>query len=230
MKFFRLLIVSLAMIICLPVFAQEPSIQGEKAKYNDMNARRRSLFELLEIKPGAIVLLGDNMIDGCEWAELFDNPHIINRGIHGDRVEWMFDRLGAICQAQPAKVFIMAGFQDLLHKTKSKDCVLMIAKLAKTIEKECPNTKIYIMSILPMNLNVPAQESRKESTINLRVDNCNKWLTNWCAGQYITFIDVASAMKDAEGMLDARYTADGINLNGLGYMVWKSVLDPFIAE
>lgn len=214
-------------LLCVPAFAQE---DASKPLYNDMNARRRALFELLELKPGSIVMLGDNMIDGCEWNEVFDNPAVVNRGIHGDRVAWMSDRIDCITKYKPAKIFLMIGVQDLLHKTKSKDCVLMIAKLVQAMHAKSPYTKIYIQSMLPMNLNVPAQEARKESTINLRIENCNKWLKNWCAGQDYTFIDVAAAMSDSEGMLDARYTSDGLNLNGVGYLVWKSVLDPFIAE
>ena len=220
------------MLMCLSAFSQAPIPVDENGKpiYNDLNARRRSLFELLEIKPGSIVMLGDNLVDGCEWNELFDNPAIVNRGIHGDRVAWMGNRIEAITKAKPAKIFFMAGSQDLVHKTKSKDCVLMIAKLVQQMHQQSPQTKIYVQSILPWNLNVPAQEARKESTLNIRIDNCNKWLRNWCEGQGYTFVDVASAMSDADGHLDARYTWDGVNLNGVGYLVWKEVLDPFINE
>ena len=230
MKHLKLFSILLGLVLCLPAFSQAPLDENGKPIYNDLNARRRALFEVLEIQPGSIVMFGDNLVDGCEWNEIFDNPKIVNRGIHGDRVAWMFDRIEAVTKAKPAKFFFMAGSQDLVHKTKSKDCVLMIAKLIQTVHQQSPQTKIYVQSILPWNLNVPAQEARQESTLNIRIDNCNKWLRNWCAGQDYTFIDVAAAMSDADGHLDARYTWDGVNLNGVGYLVWKEILDPFINE
>ena len=45
--------------------------------------RWRSLFEVLPVYSSDIVFLGNSITDGCEWAELFNNRHVKNRGISG---------------------------------------------------------------------------------------------------------------------------------------------------
>ena len=44
----------------------------------------------------------------------------------------------------------------------------------------------------------------------------------------MTYIDVWSALADGEGLLDKRYTNDGVHLVGEGYLVWRDVLKPYV--
>ena len=74
----KLLFLALLLAAALPTFAQ-----------SSYNFQRRSLFEVLPIHSNDIVFLGNSITDGCEWAELFDNPRIKNRGISADRTGWM---------------------------------------------------------------------------------------------------------------------------------------------
>ena len=66
---------------------------------NEYNYQKRSLFEQLPIRGNDIVFLGNSITDGCEWAELFNNRHIKNRGISADRSGWLLDRLDPVCGA-----------------------------------------------------------------------------------------------------------------------------------
>ena len=77
------------------------------------NYQRRSLFDTLPVRPSDIVFLGNSITDGCEWAELFDNRHVKNRGISGDRSGWMLERLDPIVKGRPKKLFLMIGTNDL---------------------------------------------------------------------------------------------------------------------
>ena len=49
-----------------------------------------------------------------------------------------------------------------------------------------------------------------------------------CEEKGVTYIDVWSALADGEGLLDKRYTNDGVHLVGEGYLVWRDVLKPYV--
>ena len=70
----RILILAAALFTVCTAFAQ-----------SEYNLQRRSLFEVLPVYSSDIVFLGNSITDGCEWAELFNNRHVKNRGISGDR-------------------------------------------------------------------------------------------------------------------------------------------------
>ena len=64
---------------------------------------------MLPLHSSDIVFLGNSITDGCEWAELFENRHVKNRGISGDRSGWLLERLDSIIAAHPKKLFLMIG-------------------------------------------------------------------------------------------------------------------------
>ena len=97
----RLLLLTLLLLGAGRVLAQ-----GE---YYD---QRRSLFEVLPIRSSDIVFLGNSITDGGEWAELFDNRHVRNRGISGDQTGWMLGRLDPILAGHPKRLFLMLS---LIH-------------------------------------------------------------------------------------------------------------------
>lgn len=210
--------------------AEVDSLVAVAPAYNEYNEMKRGLFKVIPTSTDDIIFFGDSITDRCEWAELFENPNIKNRGISGDRVRWMFDRYRQTAEGHPAKLFFLAGINDLNAKTKSHDVVIMIAELLTRFRAYSPETKIYVQSILPMNLDAPAQEKRRGSTINERIDNCNKWLQEWCSKNDMTFINIAPAMKQADGQLNEVFTIDGLHPNAIGYMVWKDIIEGYVEE
>ena len=42
------------------------------------------------------------------------------------------------------------------------------------------------------------------------------------------YIDVYSALVDQKGMLDQRYTNDGLHLMGEGDLAWKEVIEKYV--
>lgn len=199
--------------------------------YNEYNEVRRDVFRILPVSSSDIIFLGDSITDRCEISDLFGNPDIKNRGISGDRVRWMFDRYDVIAKGKPAKLFILAGINDLRSgKTRSRDVCYMLAELITRFRRMSPGTKIYLQSIFPMNLDKPAQEKFRGATLNQRIDNCNAWLARWCAGNNVTWINVAEALKGPDGQLNEIYTVDGLHPNGLGYLVWKDVMETYVME
>ena len=136
----RILILAAALFTVCTAFAQ-----------SEYNLQRRSLFEVLPVYSSDIVFLGNSITDGCEWAELFNNRHVKNRGISGDRSGWLLDRLDPIVGGHPKKLFLMIGVNDLAAGVSPDEIVANVARLIDRFQSESRWTKIYVQSILPVN-------------------------------------------------------------------------------
>ena len=58
--------------------------------------RRATLFDLLPVGKSDIIMLGNSLTDGAEWNELLNNRHVKNRGIVGDIVQGLYERMEPI--------------------------------------------------------------------------------------------------------------------------------------
>ena len=80
-----------------------------------MYAQRASRFESLPPVRRGTVFLGDSLTAGGEWAEMFGDPTLMNRGIPGETTRGVLARLDPITAGAPAKVFLMIGTNDLFR-------------------------------------------------------------------------------------------------------------------
>ncbi|MBQ4007099.1 MAG: sialate O-acetylesterase, partial [Muribaculaceae bacterium] len=117
--------------------------QNQPANTDVYYARRASLFQYLPITKHDIVFLGNSLTDGCEFNELFNNRHIKNRGIVGDIVQGLIDRIDPILKGKPKKIFILSGVNDVSHGVSADSIARATEKLIVLIKQHCPKTKIY---------------------------------------------------------------------------------------
>lgn len=76
-----------------------PSIYGT---YYDA---KRSFFESMPNDTNEIIFLGNSITDMCAWNELFGMANIKNRGISGDVINGVIDRLEEVVSSFPKKIF-----------------------------------------------------------------------------------------------------------------------------
>lgn len=208
----RILILFIALFAAGPLFAQ-----------GEYNYQRRSLFEVLPVLSSDIVFLGNSITDGCEWAELFNNRHVKNRGISADRSGWLLDRLDPIIEGHPKKLFLLIGTNDLADGVTPDEIVANVAKLIDRFQNESRWTKIYVQSILPVNGKDFSKYKNHYAHSHLIVPT-NKKLEALCDEKEVTYLDVWGALADHDGKLDKRYTNDGLHLMGDGYLVWRDAI------
>lgn len=192
------------------------------------NYQKRTLFELLPIHSNDIVFLGNSITDGCEWAELFDNRHIKNRGISADRSGWLLERLDPIIEGHPKKLFLMIGTNDLAAGSTPEEVVANVRKLVERFQAESKWTKLYIQSILPVNGADIDISHKSHWDKGAEIVKANKMLEKLCEEKNIVYVDVYSALVDKKGMLNKRFTNDGLHLLGEGYLAWKEVIKPYV--
>ena len=181
-----------------------------------------SLFRLLPDTKKEIVFLGNSITDIGEWAEIWNNKKIRNRGISGDNTFGVLARLDEVLSSKPAKLFIMIGINDIAKGTPDNIIIRNYNAIIDQVLKASPKTKLYVQSILPANNNF--KEFVRHQNKEQHIKAINEALQNICAWRSIFYIDLYNRFVDAEGKLDKQYTNDGLHINGYGYMLWKSIL------
>jgi lysophospholipase L1-like esterase len=197
------------------------SLQGNQAAlfnfpYYD---HRKSQLALLPIHPSDIIFLGDSITDEGEWAELLNNSAIKNRGISSDTTIGVLDRLHAIITPQPQKIFLMIGVNDLSNLGRSPAEVIHSYKEILTqIRERSPQTSVFIQSVLPIN------QTLFLGVTNSSIRAFNEQLQHLSTEFAYPYIDLHSHFLDAHHQLDAKYTSDGIHLNGSAYQHWQALI------
>lgn len=177
----------------------------------------KSLYDILPNDSNEIVFVGNSITYGCEWAELFSNPKIKNRGIGGDNTEGLLVRLSEITASNPDKIFINIGTNDLALDMRISEIVKNYSEIIDKIKQSTPKTKIYIESVLPTN-NRPDRNNDSIRTLNKYLEKLSKEKS----AEYINLFD---SFIDKSGNLDMRVSIDGLHLTGQGYLIWKKIIE-----
>lgn len=189
--------------------------------------QRRSLFDALPVKANDIVFLGNSITDGGEWAELFDNRHVRNRGISGDRTDWMLRRIDTLVAGHPKRLFLMIGINDLADGFTVEQVADNVARILDRFREGSRWTKLFVQSVLPVN-GRDFDAFRNHYARAADIPRLNELLRALCEERGIVFIDLYTSFCDEEGHLDATCTNDGLHLTGTGYLRWRDLLKSYV--
>jgi lysophospholipase L1-like esterase len=201
------------------VFAQATIDTTYKTTYYEQKV---TLFRLLPNTKGEIIFLGNSITDIGEWAEIWQNKKVHNRGISGDNTFGVLARLDEVTASKPAKIFIMIGINDIAKETPDSIIIVNYKKIISRIKIESPATKIIVQSILPTNNDFT--EFKRHQNKMEHVLFVNASLENYCKEMGLVYVDLYTAFLDENKKLDKKYTNDGLHINGYGYMKWKEIL------
>ena len=200
--------------------------QAQTQKYSTFYMQRASLFSKLPITPKDIVFIGNSITNGAEWAELFPQKHVKNRGISGDTSEGVYDRLDPVVKGKPAKIFILIGINDISRGIKVENIVMNMRRIVEKIQTESPKTKIYIQSILPVN---PDFEMFKTHMKPQLIQEINLHYQNIAQEYKVKYIDIYSHfLEKGTNKMNKIYTNDGLHLLGEGYLLWSEIIKPYL--
>ncbi|MDZ7742186.1 MAG: GH92 family glycosyl hydrolase [Bacteroidota bacterium] len=183
---------------------------------------KKSHFESMPDTPGEIIFLGNSITDNCDWAELFGNPNIKNRGIGGDDTDGILERLVEVISSRPEKIFIMIGTNDLANGKSVEYILDNYRKIIKRIQKDSPQTKIYIQSVLPTD------DAFHTERKNQDIREINRQLQVIANADGLTYIDLYKHFENADGILDTQYSLDGLHINGEAYLLWKELIEKYV--
>jgi lysophospholipase L1-like esterase len=189
-----------------------------------LKKHKTSHLETLPKKEGKIVMLGNSITAECEWSELLDNQQVINRGVIGDGTADILTRLDDVIAMKPKQVFLLIGINDLQY-IPLNNILENYEKIVSRITLETPSTELNLISVLPIHNSLRRTGMRNED-----IDFLNKGIVEIGKKFGLKYIDVASKVKNTEGVLREDLSLDGIHLNGQGYKIFGETIKAYISR
>ena len=171
-----------------------------------------------------IVMLGNSLTEGGgDWGKRLGKDNVINRGISGDEVMGVYDRLHQILPGKPAKIFLLIGVNDVSHDLSTDSIVYRIDQTLTRIQKESPETKVHLQSLLPINESFNRYKRLTNKTY--QIPEINARLETLAKEKKITFINLYPLFTEkGTNVLKKELTYDGLHLNDEGYKVWVDAI------
>ena len=165
-----------------------------------------------------IVFLGDSIFDWYPTDKIFSDLPVVNSGICGNTTNDILENMEErVYKYNPTKVFLNIGTNDIEYDDSdelNEEVANNIIKITENILRNRKKSKVYIISIYPVNNNMSAAHDRHNSEI----EEINSKLSSYCTSkENVEYIDAYNQLLDNEGMLDEAYTKDGLHPNDLGY-------------
>lgn len=179
------------------------------------------------IKPTDTVMLGDSLTQfGGNWNQRLldkDTGPYINRGIAGDDTDGIYDRLHQILPYQPATIFFLAGINDISHDLSIKEVANGIFKIVDEISRQCPNTRLYLQSLLPINEDFHQWKLLEGKTEV--IPQVNRIIHKMANERNISYLNLFSLFSiSGLHIMRPDLTIDGLHLTEKGYDVWSKKL------
>ena len=190
--------------------------------------RRVSLFDSLPVGDHDIVFLGNSLTDGGEFAELFDMPNVLNRGISSDVIEGVAARTEQVTKGRPAKIFLLIGINDVSHHLTVDQLASRYRNLVMKIRRESPRTELYIQSVMPIDNSFGRYKNLKGK--EQVILDLNRRLKAIAAESGAGYIDLWPALADPRGRLRKGFTNDGLHLTGAGYDAWRDAVARWVRQ
>ncbi len=208
--------------------------QAQK-KYSDHYYKRTAQFDQERpINSNDFVMLGDSLTEGGDWETLFkewlpEGISVVNRGIVGDDAPGIYDRLHQILPGNPQKIFLLVGVNDISHQITSDSVLVDIEKVVKEIVQKCPDTKLYIQSLLPYNFEKCIYKTMNKVDKTHTIRRVNKGLKKMARKYHVKYIYLYDYFKAPGSLhLDAQFTKDGLHINKAAYKIWANALKKYV--
>ncbi|WP_104382215.1 MULTISPECIES: GDSL-type esterase/lipase family protein [unclassified Sphingobacterium] len=158
-----------------------------------------------------IVMFGDSITKGGDWATLLGRSDVKNSGFPGfttSHLVWLLKE--NVIDLSPRVCFLEGGINDIgvgipLDRTKSNYRSLINGLLEH--------------QITPVVQSILYQQDNPESKV--QVDSLNSYLKAYCQSKGIYYLDINGKLSSSKG-LNAQYTTDGTHINQDAYEIWAT--------
>lgn len=167
---------------------------------------------------GGTVFLGDSLTNQFPIAKAFAGKNVYNRGIGGDRIEGILERLDcSVITLEPTLIFVMIGANDVLWPVDYRN-----GNLAPGYERLFASLKAVAPQATVIAFTMPPIDKHQDRLGTCIADNLvgNAQLKTVCTNRGIELRDTFSALVNAEGNYRKGMSTDGVHLSLDGYLVW----------
>lgn len=210
----RLIVAAFALLMACPMMAQ--------SGFGDYYDCRLAAHRKAGIPTGATIWLGDSITEQGWWSYLTNERNMINLGIGGDTTPGMLARLPEILDAEPSKIFLMVGVNDISGNRSVEEVAENVRKMLVMARERAPHCVVYLQSVIIPNNDVlaypyAAGKQRLVAELNERYKAlCDDGLAVW--------VDIASLLHNDKGEVREELTKDGIHLHPAAYEIWVDYL------
>ncbi|MEW6195179.1 MAG: GDSL-type esterase/lipase family protein [Bacteroidota bacterium] len=208
-----------------------PAADSLKYKSNPNYILQMRMFDLYKTKQADIVMLGNSLTAGANWAELLGRSNVVGRGITGDILQGFYARMSTVYKLKPKIVFICGGLNDIYAWTPVEDVYYNYIRIV---------TSLQARNIIPViqSTTYASRDYAKEwggtPEVNLgrnkEVDKLNKLLYEYAKKNNIDYIDIVSKMSTRDNYLRPELTWDGVHFNAEGYKIWAREIEKVLTK
>lgn len=171
------------------------------------------------VQAGDVVFLGDSITAGGDWQKAFPDIPTCNHGINGDTSGGVLQRLKAITDYKPSKIFLKIGTNDLALEISIETILDNYRQILNEIKSDTPATMVYAQSVLPRAL-----------SFRRRIESLNDGIKELSLSLNYSFLNLYPAFQDPTGALRAEFTDDDLHLSPAGYRHWETILKEYLYE
>jgi hypothetical protein len=182
---------------------------------------RQGMFALSQIDTASVVMLGDSLTEGAQWAEITGCYFVANRGIGGDDSAGVLRRLDEVVNLKPAAVFLMVGVNDVASSVPTDRIVDNVQQILERLLKS--SARVYLTLVLPV-----AQSFTRK--INPKIDELNAAYVKLAKETQVQLVDFRAETRNEDGFLRDDFSRDGIHLTAEGYRVWRDAVLPLVQK
>lgn len=170
-----------------------------------------------------IVMLGDSLTQAGLWSEYFEGQRVFNRGLNGEGIEDILNRIDSIIEIQPKKLFILVGINDFISGSSVEKAIENYLKIIKKLKQA--KIEVIIQSTISCN-----KLYSRCSKISEKILSFNQQLQFLATSQNIPYINLNTYLIDQNGQLKMEYTDDGVHLLGNAYQIWVSEIKKILQK
>lgn len=175
-------------------------------------------------------MLGNSLIRHGNWDSLLQRNDVINRGISGDRLVCICERLKYLKNSKAKICFIEGGINDIPGKSLDS-----LFSYFKTItDFWISENKIHVINLLlyispKAGKTFPSRKNYK--AINDSVEILNYSLLHFAMDRKIDVIDLNEKISDIkQKILLDKFTTDGVHLQPQGYDMWEKEIKKILKK
>jgi lysophospholipase L1-like esterase len=218
---------ALALPLLLLLAALCPAaVSAQTPPANQWEAEIRKFEESDRVQPpppGAVLFVGSSSVR--LWQSLvedFPGVKVINRGFGGSQIAdstFYADRI--VVPYKPRMVVLYAGDNDLAAGRTPRQVFEDYKAFVARVSRELPQAKIAFISIKP---------SPSRAALLPKVREANGLIRDYVSrDKRLAYIDVFTPMMGADGSPRPElFGPDMLHMNREGYLLWKSVVAPYL--
>lgn len=185
--------------------------------------RRLYAWERKQLDKGAVVFVGDSIIQGWTGLEqAFPGLQTANRGISGDTTRGVLYRFDEdVLQLQPRAVVLLCGINDLGDGATTEQVIQNIHSLIQLSQNTDTNIQVIVCTVLPVG--------PEKIGVNSQIREVNDRLKQLAEAKTKVFVaDSWSALANAKGVAQLDDFPDLTHPNKSGYAKLAKCLRPHL--